>query len=135
MEDRGEWGLVRTRFAILKLKRNSAAMYLHRFEDHRERYLMPSIRCSGVFHYFVAVMATLAVGGFSSSASAATVNWDGGAAGTGTAFDTAANWVGDINPSVSAGDTAQFNGTTGLYTGGALSLSYAGNFAGAAGNP
>src|SRR2546421_6848237 len=98
-------GLVRTRFAILKLTRNSAAMYLHRFEDHRERYLMPSIRCSGVFHYFVAVTAALAVGGFSSSSNAATVNWDGGSLGTGTAFDTAANWVGDNNASVSAGES------------------------------
>src|SRR5258708_1253276 len=35
----------------------------------------------------------------------ATVSWDGGPAGTGTNWNTAANWVGDVLPG--SGDTAQ----------------------------
>jgi autotransporter-associated beta strand protein len=60
---------------------------------------------------------------------AATVVWDGGAAGTGTTLETASNWVGDALPSVAA-DTIQWNGTVA----GPLSLSYASGLGGTAGN-
>ncbi len=58
--------------------------------------------------------------------------WDGGAAGNGTDLDTAANWNGDIVPSVVTGETAQFGGIVG----GNLSLTHGGTaYAGSAGNP
>ncbi|RYD30605.1 MAG: hypothetical protein EOP87_16350, partial [Verrucomicrobiaceae bacterium] len=63
--------------------------------------------------------------------SAATIVWDGGAAGTAIDLGTAANWAGDVLPSVLTPDTAEWNGTVA----GPLSLVYTNNaFAGAAGN-
>ncbi len=73
------------------------------------------------------VPVTLAVGllalfglGFdlNSSATAATVVWDGG--GDGVDLGLATNYVGDVLPSTVAGDTLQFNGTIA----GPLNMSY-----------
>ncbi|RYD22012.1 MAG: hypothetical protein EOP88_09390, partial [Verrucomicrobiaceae bacterium] len=77
---------------------------------------------------FVAAAVTFAVSPF---VSALTVVWDGGAAGTATDIGTAANWVGDVLPSIVTPDVAEWNGTPS----GALSLVYSNNaFAGGAGN-
>src|SRR3954470_19909500 len=73
-----------------------------------------------------------ALGISSGSVGAAIIAWDGGLDGTGTDLGTAANWTGDVLPSVSGGDTAQWNGTAP----GNLSLVYSDNsFAGGPGNP
>jgi autotransporter-associated beta strand protein len=53
-----------------------------------------------------AVFASIGI----SSAGAATIAWDGGAAGTATTLNTAANWAGDVAPSA-ATDVALFDGT------------------------
>src|SRR5207244_13522086 len=59
-----------------------------------------------------AVWLGAAVGGVlgQSYSSAATIAWDGGTTGSGTAWLTATNWVGDIGPNST--DTAQFSGTS-----------------------
>ncbi|MEK7951172.1 beta strand repeat-containing protein [Luteolibacter soli] len=79
-----------------------------------------------------ALLATaLTVGISLNPASAANITWDGGVGGTGTDFGTAVNWNGDVLPSVSTPDTAQFTGAVS----GALNLAYSNTaFAGAAGN-
>ncbi len=77
----------------------------------------------------LALLVTCAAAFIAPSAQAATQTWD--ATGDGTTFDAAANWSNDTLPSVSATDTALFNGLVA----GSLSLNYAGTgFAGAAGN-
>lgn len=58
--------------------------------------------------------------------------WDGGATGSGTDLDTAANWNGDAVPGVSGGETAQFGGLVP----GNLLLTHGGTaYAGLTGNP
>src|SRR5262245_34484118 len=99
------------------------------------RCRLASVRLRKVIQATAVASALLVTSSANLAVAQTTRAWDGGVAGTGTGFDTAANWVGDANPSVSAGDTAQFNGATGAYTGGALSLAYAGGLGGAAGNP
>jgi autotransporter-associated beta strand protein len=65
-----------------------------------------------------------------SGLNAATVTWDGGGAGS-TDLGLAANWAGDVLPSTSVPDTAQWDGSVS----GALALSYAtASFAGATGD-
>ncbi|RYD46414.1 MAG: hypothetical protein EOP85_07475, partial [Verrucomicrobiaceae bacterium] len=78
-----------------------------------------------------AAMAAVISFAASSHAGAATIVWDGGTAGTGNDFGTASNWVGDVLPSVTVPDVAEWNGTPA----GPLSLIYSNNaFTGAAGN-
>jgi len=65
------------------------------------------------------------------AAQGAIYTWDGGGVG-GTDIGTAVNWSSDTLPSVSLGDTGQWDGTVA----GPLSLVYSNSaFAGAAGNP
>lgn len=90
----------------------------------------PTLLSNGPSSFLASLVMTVTAG-VPAFAATSTILWDGGPTATGTDLGGAANWSGDVLPSVANPDIAQWNGTVA----GPLSLVYSDNsFAGAAGN-